>query len=125
VEKRTNVDSNRKKELKKEAALVKTYMGVYKLTNTQNGKIFINASINLKNQESRLFAQLKLGSHPNAILQRDFKQFGQEAFTFEILEQKETEDKRDIDQYELEKMFKVWFEDLAPYGDRGYNKKKS
>ncbi len=49
------------------------------------------------------------------------KQFGPDAFTYEVLEQKETEEVKDI-PWELEKMLDAWMDQLQPYGDKGYHK---
>jgi len=46
---------------------------------------------------------------------------GPEAFTYEVLEEKETGEVADR-HWELKKMEKMWLEKLQPYGDRVYNK---
>jgi hypothetical protein len=65
--------------------------------------------------------QLNMGRFANAQLQKDWQELGVEAFTYEVLEEKnagEVTDKR----WELKQMKKKWLEKLQPYGDRGYNK---
>ncbi|UUZ78857.1 hypothetical protein LJK88_26650 [Paenibacillus sp. P26] len=49
------------------------------------------------------------------------KEHGAEAFTYEVLEQKKTDDVTDM-RWEVRQMLKPWLEKLQPYGDRGYNK---
>ena len=44
------MDKQRRKELREQFEQMKTYMGVYKITNTVNGKIFVGSSPNLKNR---------------------------------------------------------------------------
>jgi hypothetical protein len=117
------MDKNRRKELQEEYKEMKTYMGVIKITNNANGKIFVSAFPNLKNKWLTLRAQLDMGRHPNSHLQRDWKEYGSDYFTYEILEEKATNDVNDV-RWEVKQIEKIWLEELQPYGDRGYNKLK-
>jgi hypothetical protein len=65
--------------------------------------------------------QLDMGRHANFELQKDWKELGEEAFTYEVLEEKEAGEVTDM-RWELKQMEKPWLEKLQPYGDRGYNK---
>ena len=60
------MDKQRRKELREEFEQIKTYMGVYKITNTVNGKIFIGSSPNLKNRWTTIKWQLDMGMHVNS-----------------------------------------------------------
>jgi hypothetical protein len=100
--------------------------GIYKITNTANGKIFLGSALNVPGKLNGAKFTLQQGGHFNAALQAEWKQFGPEAFTFEVLDVLkpaigETEVKRD----ELEALEAMWLEKLQPYGERGYNQKKS
>lgn len=117
------MDKQRRKELREQFKQIKTYMGVYKITNTVNGKIFIASSPNLKNRWLTLKSQLDMGMHPNSQLQQDWNGLGAEAFIYEILEEQETDEVADV-RWEVKQMEKVWLERLQPYGDKGYNKFK-
>ena len=64
---------------------------------------------------------LDMGRHPNSELQKDWNAFGPDAFTYEVLEQKETDEVNDV-HWELKKMKNKWLDKLQPYGERGYNK---
>jgi hypothetical protein len=115
------VDKQRRKELQEEYRQIKIYMGVVQIKNNKNGKIFIAAYPNLKNKWLTLQGQLKMGMYPNLQLQSDWKELGPEAFSYEVLEEKDTEDITDM-KWELKQIIKPWLEKLQPYGDRGYNK---
>lgn len=115
------MDSNRRKELVEQYQEIKIYMGVIQLTNTLNGKRYISSYPNLKNKWHTLQMQLDLGTYANPTLVADWKQFGQAAFVYEVLEEKCTEDVNDV-KWELKQMEKRWLEQLQPYGEKGYNR---
>ncbi|NEZ41277.1 GIY-YIG nuclease family protein [Paenibacillus alvei] len=115
------MDMNKRKELIEAYKQIKTYMGVVQIKNTVNGKIYIDSYPNLKNKWLTLQMQLDMGRFANAQLQKDWKEFGSNAFTYEILEQKETDKVTDI-RWEVKQIIKPWLEKLQPYGDTGYNK---
>lgn len=115
------MDKEKRRELLEEFKKIKIYMGVIKITNNANGKICISSYPNLKNKWLNIQGQLNMGRHPNLRLQKDWKEMGPEVFTYEVLEQKDTEDITDM-KWELRQMEKPWLERLQPFGDRGYNK---
>jgi hypothetical protein len=115
------MDKQRRKELQEEYKQVKNYMGVAQITNNTNGKIHIAGYPNLKNRWLTIKGQLAMGMHANSELQKDWIEQGPEAFTYEVLEQKESAEVTDM-KWELKKMEKLWMEKLQPYGDKGYNK---
>ena len=86
--------------------------GVYQIRNTKNGKMFISAAPNLDGAWNRNKFQLELGSHPSKQLQADWKQYGEEAFSYEVLEQlKRKEGERSlsaVQRDQLKKMEESW-----------------
>ncbi|QDS37588.1 GIY-YIG nuclease family protein [Brevibacillus brevis] len=109
------------KQLYKES---KTQAGVYQIKNTQNQKIWISATRNLKTMNGKLFT-LKIGSHINKQLQREWNEYGEEAFVFEVLEVlKKKEDGYFDEKDALKKLEQKWLDQLQPYGERGYNQEK-
>jgi hypothetical protein len=65
---------------------------------------------------------LSIGSHRNAALQKDWNEYGQDKFVFEILEVvKVKEDPNFNLGDELTLLEQIWLESLRPFGDRGYN----
>ncbi|MEI7025085.1 GIY-YIG nuclease family protein [Paenibacillus sp. y28] len=115
------MDKNKRKELLEEYKQIKTYMGIIQITNKTNGKIYIDSYPNLKNKWLAIQSQLDIGRFVNARLQKDWKELGSEAFSYEVLEQKKADEVADR-RWELKQMKKSWLEKLQPYGDRGYNK---
>lgn len=115
------MDKTRRKELLEEYKQMKTYMGVIQVKNNVSGKIYIAVFPNLKNKWLTIRGQLDMGMHANVQLQKEWKELGCQAFSYEILEEKETDDVTDI-RWEMKQMEKPWLEKLQPYGDRGYNK---
>lgn len=114
-------DIDRKKELKQQVKEEKTIAGVYCVTNKQNGKMFIAAVPNLKRQNGLKF-ELNGGTLLNKDLQKDWEQFGEEAFQFEVLESIETEGKSALQlKEELADAKEKWCVEKQPYGERGYN----
>lgn len=116
---------NRKKELKQLFKETKVEAGIYQIRNTQNEKIFIGSTNNLKTLKGKQF-ELEVGTNTNKLLQDEWKQYGKDAFVFEVLEiLKEKEDGYFNVKYELKKLEEAWLDKLLPYGERGYNREKS
>lgn len=115
------MDKNKRKELQEAYKQIKTYMGVIQITNMASGKIFIAGYPNLKNKWMTIQAQLEMGRFVNLELQKDWNELGGAAFTFEVLEQKDTGDMTDV-KWELKQLEKLWLRRLEPYGGKGYNK---
>ncbi len=115
------MDKSRRKELLAEYKNIKTYMGVFQIKNNTNNKIYIGTCPNLKNRWLTQKIQLEAGRHINAGLQKDWNQCSANAFTYEVIDQKEAG--KIIDKkWELKKMEREWLEKLQPYGNNGYNK---
>ena len=68
--------------------------------------------------------QLRLGGHPNRALQKDWNEFGPEAFEFQILDTLQIPDQSDYDPSDdLRVLEELWLEKLSPFEERGYNTK--
>ena len=114
-----------KKELKKLYKQTLPPMGIYRIKNLVNGKIFIGSSLNLHGKSNSFKFQLRSGVHVNSELQKDFNQFGEDNFVFEIVDLLEPKDDPEYDYREDLKVFlELWMEKLRPYGETGYNKRK-
>lgn len=108
-------------------ALIREYketarpMGVFRVLNTTNGKALIGASLDLPAALNRQRAQLRLGAHPDRQMQSDWKQAGDAAFSFEVLDTLPPKDEPGWDPVpDLEALEALWREKLAPAGDPGY-----
>lgn len=95
-------------------------MGVFQIRNQVNGKVFLDASLNLEGTIERDKTWLSRGGHQNHHLQREWNEFGAEAFSIEILEElTPTDDPRDYAE-EARILLAAWKEKLEPYGEKGY-----
>ena len=114
-----------RKELKREYKQNLRPMGVFQIRNTVNEKVFIGSTLNLPGIFNRYEFQLKMGGHPNKILQADWNKFGAENFAFEIIEEVFPRENPDYDYAaDLEVLEDLWLEKFEPYGERGYNERK-
>jgi group I intron endonuclease len=96
--------------------------GVYQVKNTVNGKVLIGSSLNLEGPLNRHKFMLKIGSHTNKALQKDWDEFGPDMFVFEILEEVKVKDDPNFNlKDELTLLEQIWLEELQPVGERGYN----
>lgn len=115
-----------KKELKKQYLQNPPAMGIFKVENLINKKIFIDYGLNVKGKINSCKFQLDNNSHPNKSLQEDYKIFGSVNFSFDIvdiLEPKENEAKNYVE--ELKILEEMWIEKLQSFDEKGYNKFKS
>lgn len=114
-----------RKELKRQYKESENESGVYQIKNTKNQRVFIGSSLNLKSLNGRKF-ELNLGGHLNKELQKEWNEYGEDAFAFEVLEVLEKKDNEYFDTAgELKKLEEKWLDKIQPYGERGYNKPKS
>jgi DNA-binding HxlR family transcriptional regulator len=114
---------DRRKALKLAYKQTRQPAGVYKIENRANGKIFIDSSTNLKSIFNRHCFQLKIGSHRDAAMQRDWDKYGSDNFVFEELERLKPDDDPLADgPQKLATLKKSWIKKLQPFGKKGYNR---
>ena len=63
-----------------------TLSGIYKITNTQNGRLYVGSAKLFKVRANEHRRSLENGKHSNKFLQADFDKCGTESFVFEVLE---------------------------------------
>jgi hypothetical protein len=113
-----------KKEIRRQYKETIQPMGVCRITNLANGKIFIESSKNLNAIFNRNLFQLRGGLHMNEGLQQDFKQYGEAKFSFDIVDRLEPKEGQGYDySRDLKALEEIWLEKLQPYGQKGYNSK--
>ncbi len=96
--------------------------GVYQVKNLANGKVLLGSSLNLEGPLNRHRFMLKINSHPNKELQKDWNEMGPDHFLFEILEVVQVQDDPNFNlKDELTLLEQIWLEKLQPVGERGYN----
>lgn len=114
-----------KKDLKEAYKQMKFPAGVFQIRNTSNGKIYIDSSVNLNTIWNRHKTQLKFGSHPNEELQKDWNLLGEDCFVYEIVSETDQKDNEPTDlAKEVKQLEQLFLEELQPYNDKGYNKRK-
>lgn len=136
----TKPDKAARKALTAEYQEREREMGVYQIKNEANGRVFIGASTNLNGLWNKEKFMLGMGSHMNKELQKDWNQFGEDQFSYLVLETVKTDgsvrydykDVYDADGKELkhiakgykreaESLKEKWLEKLKPFGDKGYH----
>lgn len=96
--------------------------GVFQVKNTASGKVLLGSSLNLEGSLNRHRFMLKIGSHTNKALQKDWNELGSEHFVFEILEEVKLKESPGFNlSDELTLLEMIWLEKLQPVGDGGYN----
>ncbi|MFH0734011.1 MAG: GIY-YIG nuclease family protein [bacterium] len=114
-----------KNELKKKYKETLTPMGVYKIENKINKKIFIGSSLNITARFNRHQMELKFGSEDIKELLDDYNKYGLENFEFRIVDLLKRKDDPTYNyRKDLAELENMWLEELQPYGERGYNKIK-
>ena len=115
-----------KKKLKEDYKNMIPAKGIFSIKNNKNGKTFLGSSLNLHGVLNKNKFILKMGSHKNERLQKDWNVFGEESFTFEILEtlaiKEDTNYNYDEDLKILEM---IWVEKYKPFAEKCYNRNEN
>lgn len=90
--------------------------GIYLITCLNNGKIYIGSAVNIRDRWLRHCKELRSGNHPNPHLQNAWNKHGEDAFTFEVIEECERQNLLSREQY--------WLDQLRPY-ETGFNVARS
>jgi group I intron endonuclease len=116
---------DRRKELRREYEEIKKPIGVFKIVNKVNGKIFVGTGINLDAVFNSYKFQMTYGVLlQNRELSEDWKKYGEENFSFEILDLvKQNDDPEYNYKHDLKILEELWLDELQPYGEKGYNRK--
>ncbi|MBP1967809.1 GIY-YIG nuclease family protein [Paenibacillus aceris] len=121
----TKKESNqRRQELQQIYKETKKESGVFQIRNTVNDKRWISSTKNLRSLNGKRM-ELDMGKHMNNALQMELNEFGSSAFEVEVLEVLEVKETGYFDEDDaLKKLEDKWLEQLQPYDDRGYHKRK-
>lgn len=111
-----------RKEIKRNYKQTLKPMGVYRIKNLVNGKIFVGSSKNIDAKINSHKFTLEIGTHINKKLQQDYNAFGKENFLFETLELIKPKDDPVYDYTnDLKSLEKKWINKLNPFNENGYN----
>jgi len=70
--------------------------GIYKILNKTNGKVYVGQSVDIKERRDAHFEALRSGRHYNSYLQKSFNKHGEKNFHFEVIEETDDLDEREI-----------------------------
>jgi hypothetical protein len=125
------LDKQQKKELASAYKQSFRPMGVYQIRNVENGKIFVDGSMDLDGARNRLAFMKQTNTIAIHELQKDWKTYGGGCFVFEELDRIKPREETLSDLSELKKyrdevdaLLELWLDKLQPYGEKGYNKPK-
>ncbi len=93
--------------------LIPATSGIYKITCTANKKIYIGSALNLYLRRHVHFSELRYNKHVNRHLQNAWNKYGEQSFTFEVLEY--------VLPISLATREQYWFKKLKPFGHKGFN----
>ncbi|MFZ1986444.1 MAG: GIY-YIG nuclease family protein [Desulfatitalea sp.] len=87
--------------------------GIYRVRNTVSGRSLVGSSPDLPGIINRIRFQLEHGSHPDSELQKEWYEFGKDAFIFETLDQLAPSSDSGYDPSEdLRVLLQMWIEKL-------------
>ena len=61
--------------------------GIYKITNTTNGKVYVGSAVNFDTRWKEHARELRKGTHHSSALQNAWNKYGEENFEFSIIEE--------------------------------------
>ncbi|MFP2905887.1 GIY-YIG nuclease family protein [Pyxidicoccus sp. 3LFB2] len=97
-------------------------MGVFAVRNRANGKVLVGSSLNIPGALNRIRFELTTGMPRIPALLEDWKRYGADNFSFEVLDVlAQPEEPGQDPKEELRVLEALWLERLKPYGDAGYN----
>ncbi len=106
-----------KKELKEEYKKADFPMGVFQIKCTENGKALVDNSTDMASKWNRHRMELKFGGHRNKELQKDWNQYGEDKFEFQVLaELKKSEDEYVNYNKELRSLQEMILEEMESGG---------
>ncbi|ATB45411.1 GIY-YIG nuclease family protein [Corallococcus macrosporus] len=113
---------SRRAELKRSYKEAPPPMGVYAVRCLANGKVLVGASANVQGMLNRIRFELSTGMDRLPALLEDWRRYGAEQFTFEVLDVLKPSDEPVVaPEEELKVLEALWLDRLKPYGDAGYN----
>lgn len=117
------MDKNRKRELTQQYKQMKPPMGTFIIRSNVNNKCYVQATKDLRGVINGTKARLNAGMHPYLELQKEWNEFGPDAFTIEILENLEYEEDKTDYTDDLALMQMMWEEKLAGENKEFYKKR--
>ncbi|WP_299314781.1 GIY-YIG nuclease family protein [uncultured Aquimarina sp.] len=102
-----------KKELKEEYKQMKIPMGVFQIKNKVSNKVLIDNSIDMESKWNRHKMELKFGNHRNRTFQKDWNEYGENNFDFEVLSELKNNEEENVNyNKELKTLENMMIEEL-------------
>lgn len=81
--------------------------GIYKITNTDNGKFYIGSAVNIKQRFAQHRSSFKYNKHDNNYLQKAWNKYGKQVFKLEVVLYCDSENMLFYEQRILDMCFKL------------------
>lgn len=112
-----------KKKLKEDYKNLIHPKGIFVIRNNISGRVYLGSSLNLYGILEKNRFVLNMGGHKNIELQEDWKKFGSDSFTLEIVETLPLKDDPDYNYKEdLQILEMLWIDKFKPLNENCYNK---
>lgn len=116
---------DRRKELIAKYKETKIPMGVYQIKNNANNKVFIGSNLNIQAIFNRTKMELNYGTFRIKEIQKDWNEYGEDKFDFDVLEILEPLDEPGYKPNDdLKALEEIWLERVQPFDEKGYNMRK-
>lgn len=111
-----------KQMLKQQYLETTSRAGVYVIRNEVTGRVLVAGSMNAQGMLNRHRFELRQGTHRNPLLSRDWVQYGESGFSFDILDMvKPCVDPTFNIAHELDDLVALWRQEIPCEGERGYD----
>ena len=109
------MDKRYKKELLTEYKVRKETGGIYIIRNIVNGRVLLLSTANLQGSKNRFAFSQKTGGCENLKLAADWKEFGSDAFTLEVIEEIDKSEGQTPEEFkaDIKLLYSLWLEKLA------------
>ncbi len=112
-----------KKTAKREYKERPLQAGIFTITNTITGKTYLGSSLNMHGPLNKHRLMLVTGSHINAAIQKDWNEYGEQAFRFQVEELVKEKDDPDFDRKDaLAALEREWIARYQPFSEKCYNR---
>lgn len=103
---------DKRKQLREQYKQREVTGGVCRILNVQNGRYLLMGSDDLRGSRNAFDFSISTGGCVNMLLQRDWKEYGAGAFSFEVLEElvKKPEQTREQFMADVEALRELWAE---------------
>ncbi len=116
---------DRRRELKRQYKMTRPDMGLFIVRCNKNNKVFLQPTQDLRTVQAGILVRLGSNMHPNRELQKQWNEYGEDAFTMEVLETLSYDEDASKTDYseDLKLLESMWEEQLIRDGKQLYQKR--